>query len=411
MQNLDEFNDLLEQFETLMSNDAPEKPYIDTSDDENEDENEDEIVEKINFCDECNISMVKEQMPDGNVAWMCSSCAKQGTYVYEFDSISGQDVGYNSSDALFVSNGGVPGRSNIVGSSNSYKKLKEKNTRQQLENIISQANGMGISKPIIKKAISSMLSIQDTNIYRGDVRKGTMAACLYRVCKTHGSPLKNTQIAELFGIRNKTLSEGDKKICRLISKGVINESIFHSNDVIVKEDGISHDMSGFIKKYFELLKIPDVHYTEYQEGEKEIMENRLYKAQVRKLEKSGLDDEPMQMDGNSSDSSDNNENKKIIKLKEFTITLIKFMTYFRICSSSNESSKCAGIIHTIALCLPELKITHTMIEKECKISKTTFIKIINTIRDLLYTDEEGKNITKYKLRHIFNKYGLDYHEL
>lgn len=392
---LDGFDNLLEQFEELMSNDAPEKPY-DEIDEINEYFTEQE-TEKINFCDDCSINMNKEQMPDGNVAWLCPSCAKQGSYVYEYDSVSGQDVGYNSSEALFVSTG-IPGRSNIVSSSgSSYKKLKEKNTRQQLENIISQANGMGISKVIIKKAISSMLSIQDSNIYRGDVRKGTMAACLYRVCKSHGSPLKNTQIAELFGIKNKTLSEGDKKICKLISRGTINESIFNSNDIVVKEDGISHDMSGFINKYFELLKIPDVHYTNYEEDEKEIIENRIAKTNARRMAKgiSVVEQEPI-------------GDKKIIKLREFTIQLIKFMTFFKICSSSNESSKCAGIIQIIALCLPELKITASLIEKECKISKTTFIKIINTIRDLLFTEEEGKIETKLKLRHLFKKYNLWY---
>jgi len=415
MDLLGEFEDLLGKFDKIMSTGVPLEPSgedepMDFSDNISENFTENftdnftensmmndiyEIV-KSNFCDECKLDMRKDQMPDGNIAWICPECAKQGEFVYEFDSVSGMDTGYNTSDgscgALFISGMGNPGRSNIVSTGSSYKKLKEKNTRQQLENIISQADDIGISKVIIRKAISAMLAIQEDNIYRGDVRKGTMAACLYRVCKSHNSPLKNTQIAKIFGIDSKTLSEGDKKICRLISKGSISSNIFTSTDTtnsvenyITFSDNknympISQSMAGFIKRYFESLNIPEVYRYEYTD----------------------------QYDGEYDTFGIEEVTSKNILFKEFAARLIQFITYFRICASSTDSSKCAGVIYIIISAYPELKVTTTAIEKECSISKTTFIKIVNAVRNLIYAEESGKSKTRAKLRHLFKKYDMPY---
>lgn len=397
---MDDFDELLGKFSEVMNGETPLMPsygqsYGQTYEDETDCDDFtdfDEINDckdfvgfknfnsstpiKQDYCYDCDKPMIKEPIADGNTIWMCPDCAKQGNYIYESVSIGTQELGYNSTDALFI-NSGNPGRSSVISlSGSSYQKLKERNTKQQLENIISQAGSIGISKAIIKKAISSMLAIQSDNIYRGDVRKGTMAACLYRVCKSHESPLKSSQIAKLFNIESKTLSEGNKKICRLISKGVITESIFACDTA--QPQSQNEQVPGFIKKYFEILSVPDVYILEGLEGS----------------------------EGSKVLEVSDPQNR--IYIKKFVVAFVKFMQHFRICSSSNDSSRCAGITQIIALCVPELGITASRIEKECEISKTTFIKIVNVIRELLITNEPGKQKTKYKLRHLFKKYGLPY---
>ena len=92
--------------------------------------------------------------------------------------------------------------------------------------------------------------------------------------------------------------------------------------------------------------------------------------------------------------------------KQFSLDLIRFTRQFHIANTSMDSSKCAGVIYVLATRFPELKISVENIEKECKISKTTFCKFSKEVDKTLNTDATYSQKTKRKMRHLFKKHSI-----
>jgi hypothetical protein len=188
----------------------------------------------------------------------------------------------------------------------------------------------------------------------------------------------------MFGIMRSTLSAGHSTLNKLIERGLIDEQIkpvttsrSHGKD--------SPEIVGYINRYFEGLDIPlDDGYGIYEGADaahiEEIMEI---------------------MEDEDRDNTEWHPN-----YKRFALDLIRFTQTFKIADTSMDSSKCAGIIYILSTRIPELDILPEHIERECNISKSTFLKFANEIDRFLNTYDPDSQKTKRKMRHLFKKYDI-----
>ena len=254
---------------------------------------------------------------------------------------------------------------NLVSHTSNYKKMQRKTTIDQMINCVYRYKGSAPPKNIILEAAELYYSVQQHCIKRGDVRKGTMAACLYRVCMNNNITRKPKEISDIFCIPQGELSNGEKVLDELIASGLIKikdreniQEATEENDEKIEEK----QTHAFLNRYFECLNIPV--------------------------------DEP----GSTIIGRPN--------YKEFAIRLIKFTKKYRIADSSILSSKCAGAIYIISTRRKELQLKRDQIEKECCISKSTFSRFSQAVLTVLNTNEEKYQKVKSRLRNLFKKYQL-----
>jgi hypothetical protein len=350
-----------------------------------------------NYCEACDAPMEKDQLDNGVTGYVCHGCGKQGDYCYDsiVDDVDRTSTGndastyntYSSASAplTITGPGGHIQRRGIIGGNASYKKAQEKTTRKEFQQILSSSEiGQQIPPEVRREAEDLFLSIQGQKILRASHRTGTMAACLDVKCAAHMIPRKCKEISEMFGIMRSTLSAGHSTLNKLIERGLIDEQIkpvttsrSHGKD--------SPEIVGYINRYFEGLDIPlDDGYGIYEGADaahiEEIMEI---------------------MEDEDRDNTEWHPN-----YKRFALDLIRFTQTFKIADTSMDSSKCAGIIYILSTRIPELDILPEHIERECNISKSTFLKFANEIDRFLNTYDPDSQKTKRKMRHLFKKYDI-----
>lgn len=235
----------------------------------------------------------------------------------------------------------------LVTDTSNYEKTRRKNTIDQMMNTVYQCPGAVPPRHIIMEAAEMYLSIQKHCIKRGDVRRGAMADCIYKICMLRGFIRKPKEIAAMFGIPQNELSNGAKIVDELIACG----KIAFKKDI--ETNLPEHIMSSCLNQYFQSLRIPE--------------------------------DKP--------------------KYRHFVERLIKFAGKFGIADSSIISSKCAGAIYVLSIKCPELNITLKAIERDCHISKSTFTRFYKAISDILDMTPESEFDQKMRARllEIFRK--------
>lgn len=251
----------------------------------------------------------------------------------------------------------------LISSTSNYKKTQKKNTNDQMINIIYQYKGSTPPNNVVLEAAEYYYEVQQHCIKRGDVRKGTMAACLYRVCESHGITRKPKEIADIFGIPQSEFSNGEKILDDLEARGLIKVIKSNINTLQSNEwDDDEKKMHAFLNRYFESLGIP--------------------------VDEIGVTfvDRP--------------------NYKEFACQLIKFTTKYRIAKSSIMSSKCAGAIYILSTKRSELHIKRDVIEKECVISKSTFSRYSQAVFNMLNSEEENFKKVRSRLRKLFKNYQI-----
>jgi len=214
-----------------------------------------------------------------------------------------------------------------------YTRYRKMTTLKEMHNWNAQSDNHYLPKNIIEEANEMFATIKDHNyVFRKDVKKGVQGACLYYACHLNGISRTPAEISKIVGIAEKFLSAGDRHLRDLNERGIIK--------IPAKINAIN----SYINRYFELLKIP-------------------------------------------------------VKYKGFVLEMIEQADEDRlhVLYDSKSNTKCIGTIYMLIDRIPELKkqIDKDRIEKDCEISKTTFIKY--------YT-----MLCKYyrKFAHIFAKYQI-----
>jgi hypothetical protein len=243
----------------------------------------------------------------------------------------------------------------LICNTSNYKKQQKKNTIDQLESIINQYQGPKFPKNIIKITAEFYYEVQQHKIMRGNVRKGVMAACLYRVCIVKDITRKPKEISIIFNIEPSELSNGEKILDELFAGNLLKEKLA---EIIFSEEGNMHvnqfyfkddsQISSFLSRYFECLSISDEYFI-------------------------------------------------------FCERLVSFTIKYRIAQSSIISSKCAGAIHIVATRVPELEIMRGDIERECQISKSTFGRFSQCIFAFMIGKQIELKKVRSRMRHLFKK--------
>lgn len=298
-----------------------------------------EVIDK-SVCSDCGIPLTKNMG-----VYYCEGCGREEE---AFDSevpIEGNSEYNTSHDSAAPVRISGPGsyqyQKKLISSTSDYKKQQYKNTHNEMKNIVMQYAGCTVPPDVIKEASNMYYRIQQSRILRADVRKGTMAACLYKSCQRLDTVRKHKQIAEMFGIQQKDVSTGEKIIDSIIASADLRKEgdqfCFNENKQI----------DSFLNRFFESLNIPEVH-------------------------------------------------------KEFCRSLIRFTIKYRIAENTVISTKCAGVIYILAKKL-DMDISREDIERNCEISKSTFARFQQSVYAEMYGKDPHKEKLRSRLIHIFKK--------
>lgn len=252
---------------------------------------------------------------------ICNTCGFENNYDISFDNDNTfMDSSYSNND--FV-NFKITGKNSYSLQKTTLKIYSNYDQYRKLTiireiNLWNNSGEFKIPKHIIREAIEMFCKIKKADyVFRKDNKKGVLSACLYYSCYNNGIIKTPQEMSKYVGIQEKFHSYGDRVLQDLNDKGIIS--------IPTKMDSITK----YIDKYFELLDI-----------------DKIYKPFVTSI---------------------------IKKVEESNIHLLH---------DSKNNTKCIGAIYLLTQRIPKLKqkISKEKIEKECKISKTTFIryfKIIN----------------------------------
>jgi transcription initiation factor TFIIIB Brf1 subunit/transcription initiation factor TFIIB len=321
-----------------------------------------ETKRKSTVCSECETPMYRSAME-----YICDQCGK-------IDPIIGGDIDiaehggpegvndYNTS-----SNSAAPVRitgpnsyifqKKLISTTSNYKKQQRRNTLDELNTILHQYDGPKPPPNVVKQAAEFYYQVQQHCIKRGNVRRGTMAACLYRKCIENGISRKPKEIAAIFGLPQTELSNGEKILDDLFSEGKLGSSA-ETSDTLVDNDASAKvnqfyfkeqkELISYLARYFESLNIPETYM-------------------------------------------------------EFAQSLVHFTIKYRIAESSIMSSKCAGVIYILSLKVPELNISGNDISASCVISKSTFNRYYRDVIATLNSRDINTQKIRSRMRHIFKK--------
>lgn len=321
-----------------------------------------ELLSEIPICELCNCQMAKFDL-----RYICETCGCEEEILgddtdaaaeyYVRGGTTGNNTSGASSAPLRVNGPGAHIlQKKLIGSVSDYKVQQKKNTVEEMTNLNYQYTGQRLPDNVVLAGAELYCQVQQFEILRQDVRKGTQAACVYRMCSRFGITRKPKEIADIWGISQTDLSAGEKVLDKLESEGKIESTLEQ------KFFNADKEIENFTDRYFEDLNIPPL---------------KNYKSFVKQL--------------------------------------IKFTLDKHIADSSVPSSKCAGAIYLLTLQCPDIDIHWSEIQNKCKISKSTFTRFAKTIMELLasscddpvlgrdHLNQCGICRQRQQLRHIFNK--------
>lgn len=204
----------------------------------------------------------------------------------------------------------------------SYKKYRKLNTLKDMNNWNIHSKKHHIPKNVIKEANDKFAIIKEAGyVFRKDGKKGVLSALLYYACYENGITKTPSEVASFSGIEEKFHSLGDRILCDLNERGII--------DIPYKVRPIEN----YVDRYMELLNIPRIY------------EGKNYRGFVLDI----------------IDRAEKN--------------------HIHILHDSKNNTKCVGAIYMLIDREPKLKerISKELIDKECGISKTTFIRYYNVL--------------------------------
>lgn len=321
-----------------------------------------ELLPEIPICESC-----KCQMSKFDLRYVCEKCGCEEEILgddtdaaaeyYVRGGTTGNNTTGTSAAPLRINGPGAHIlQKKLIGSVSDYKIQQRKNTIEEMTNINYQYAGPKLPGDVILAGAELYCQVQQFEILRQDVRKGTQAACVYRKCSQFGITRKPKEIADMWGISQTDLSAGEKILDKLEADGKVepvpDQKFFNADK----------EVENFTDRYFEDLNIPS---------------NKNY--------------------------------------KNFVIQLIRFTLDKHIADSSVPSSKCAGAIYILTQQCNELDINWNEIQTKCKISKSTFTRFAKTVMDVAesccelpatgrdHLNKCGVCRQRQQLRHIFKK--------
>jgi len=315
---------------------------------------------KDDLCPNCQIPMV--YMHSGGL--LCKKCGTvDETEAFEVDlsNESGVDQ-YNTSEsasmATKVMGLGRSGQRNVIHSSSGPSNNRAAQQRlivNQIAAIINTTPNHGIPPKVISDAADFFWQVQSNKTIRGNVRKGTQAACVYLMCRPNGIARSIREIAKLFNIEQCEVSGGEKILDGLTAGGLITKPF------ILEDQNEDEQIENLLTRHFSALNI-----------HKKCREVSLESDDVR----------------------------------EFCKRLIRFTIKYRLAETSVISSKCVGSIAIYLRFSTKLIIDRDLLDKECNISKTTFARFEKAITDFLDSTDPESEAVRGRLRRLFRDYGL-----
>lgn len=251
---------------------------------------------------------------------ICQSCGLeiQGVVVSTNEdecTTSSRDANVNDKGFIsmkIVGKGSYGYNRNLLKNCADYTRYRRMTTLKEMHNWNSQSANNQLPKNVIEEANDMFAAIKEHNyVFRKDVKKGVQGACLYYTCHMNGISRTPAEIAKIVGIAEKFLSAGDRHLRDLNERGIIS--------IPARVDAVS----SYVNRYFELLKMSEE-----------------YKPFVLDMIKQADDD------------------------------------HLHVQFDSKSNTKCIGTIYMLIDRVPAYRkrIDKDRIEKECEISKTTFIK-------------------------------------
>ena len=232
---------------------------------------------------------------------------------YSTSAITDCNVNSNGFMALKMTGKGSYGyQRSLLKTCANYQQYRKVSTLKDMNNWNNNSEKYHIPKNVIQQANDMFDKIKKRKIvFRKDGKKGVLSACLYYACYDNNISKTPSEIAQFSNIEEKFHSHGDRILHSLNELGIIQ--------IPAK----INPTADYINRYMELLDI-----------------DKKYKQFI-------------------IDLIDRAEEKKI-----------------HILHDSKANTRAVGAIFMLIERLPELKsrITKEIIEKECGISKTTFIR-------------------------------------
>ncbi len=232
---------------------------------------------------------------------------------YSTSAITDCNVNSNGFMALKMTGKGSYGyQRSLLKTCANYQQYRKVSTLKDMNNWNNNSEKYHIPKNVIQQANDMFDKIKKRKIvFRKDGKKGVLSACLYYACYDNNISKTPSEIAQFSNIEEKFHSHGDRILHSLNELGIIQ--------IPAK----INPTSDYVNRYMELLDI-----------------DKKYKQFIMDL-------------------IDRAEEKKI-----------------HILHDSKANTRAVGAIYMLIERTPELKakITKEIIEKECGISKTTFIR-------------------------------------
>lgn len=298
-----------------------------------------DLEKKIDFdniitdddCEKCN---AKCKTLNGII--YCESCGLENKIEIDdltFNSENSNNINNNSFMSFnFIGKNSYCYQRSFLKTCADYSSFRKNNNRKDMYNYNYNYDGNKLPKNVIKLAIELFTKIKEKKyVYRGNGKKGIIGACLFYSCIMNKITKTPKEIANILNIEERFLSQGDRTIQELNERGVISIPT------------TLRPLNDYIKQYFSILKIDKI-YTNF------IIDivNRI-------------------------------DTKNI-----------------HILNDSRTTTKAVGTIYLLINRIKKYKnISKDNIVKECKISKSTFIRYYNLL------------IKKYKIiKPVFKKHKI-----
>lgn len=270
---------------------------------------------RITGCYECG----GQVLVNGNLL-ICQSCGVEmqgmsGATDETYSAVAPTDCSVNEKGFMsmkIIGKGAYGYNRSLLKSCANYNQYRKMNTLKEMHGWNAQNLDKQLPKNVIEEANNMIAKIKEHgHVFRKDVKKGIQSSCIYYACYNNGISRTPSELAQFVGIAEKFHSSGDRYLRDLNERGII--------ELPDKVDPIV----DYVERYMELL---------------------------------GIDK----------------------KYKDFVLDIITVADREKLhvlCDSKNNT-KAIGAIYLLIDRVPELRksIPKERIDKECEISKTTFVK-------------------------------------
>jgi transcription initiation factor TFIIIB Brf1 subunit/transcription initiation factor TFIIB len=196
------------------------------------------------ICEDCGIP---GRMHDGIICCpQCGMCRKVVYNQYNYCNYSSYVTSGHHMVFQITGKNSYSNNRNLMQSCSNYKEYSRLTTERSLLEENFQYKGNKIPRDVILLAVDILFSVKAAGyVFRGNGKKGIEAACVFYACVIKGVTKRPSDIAEIFGVGERFLSQGDRMLQDLKERGIIDIPTF------------LRPMNDYIKQYFLVLHIPD----------------------------------------------------------------------------------------------------------------------------------------------------------